>query len=99
MREAVAQDSEFVLAWDALAQSLRLLAAESDVAQAGRLRQEAVQIRKRLSALAPNSWIVKRDRAYDLWRERKRSESIPLAEEIMKDGPLTVEHAYPSSGT
>jgi hypothetical protein len=95
MREAVAQDSAFVLGWDALAQSLRLLAAESDEAQAGRLREEEAQIYRRLSALAPDNWIVKRERAYGLWREGKRSESIRLAEAIMKDGPLTVEHAYP----
>ena len=97
MREAVARDPGFVLAWDALAESLLLLAAEHEhnEGHAGKLREEAAQVRRRLSALAPDSWIVKRERAYGLWREGKRSEAIALAEEIMKAGPLTVEHAYP----
>jgi len=96
-REAVAFDPEFVLAWDALATSLRGLAYDVDDAQAERLRAEAAQIRARLAQLAPDHWSVKRERAYDLWREGKRAEAIAVAGEIVESGPLTYEHAVPYS--
>jgi len=96
-REAVAFDPEFVLAWDALATSLRGLAEDVDDAQAEQLRAEAAQIRARLAELAPDHWSVKRERAYDLWREGKRAEAIVVAREIMESGPLTYEHAVPYS--
>ncbi len=94
-REAVALDAEFVLAWDALARSLNQLADEVDDAQAGRLRAEATQVRARIAELAPDSWTVKRERAYALWREGRRAEAIAEAEAIMKGGPLTYERAFP----
>ena len=96
-REAVAFDPEFVLAWDALATSLRGLAYDVDGAQADRMRAEAAQIRARLAQLAPDHWSVKREHAYDLWREGKRAEAIAVAREIVGSGPLTYEHAVPYS--
>jgi TolB-like protein len=94
-REAVAFDPKFVLGWDALASSLRVLAYEVDDAQAEELRAEAEQIRVRIAQLAPDHWSVKRERAYTLWREGKRAEAIAVAREIMEGGPLTFEHAVP----
>lgn len=94
-REAVALDPGFVLGWDALARSLRLLANDVDGEQAARLREEAAQVRARIAELAPDHWIVKRDRAYDLWREGKWAEAIALTREIMEGGPMSYERAYP----
>ena len=94
-REAVALDPEFVLGWDALARSLDGLADEVDGEQAERLREEAAQVRARIAELAPDHWIVKRDRAYALWREGKWAEAIALTREIMEGGPMSYERAYP----
>jgi TolB-like protein len=95
-REAVALDPEFVLGWDALARSLNALANEVDgVQQAERLREEATKVRAHIAGLAPDHWIVKRDRAYALWREGKWAEAIALAREIMEGGPMGYERAYP----
>lgn len=94
-REAVAFDPRFVLAWDALAISLRGLASRVDDAQADELRAEADQIRARIAQLAPDHWSVNRERAYSLWREGKRAEAIAVAREIMEGGPLTYEHTVP----
>jgi TolB-like protein len=94
-REAVALDPEFVLGWDALATSLNALASEVDGEQAERLRAEAAQVRARIAGLAPDHWIVKRDRAYALWREGKWAEAIALTREIMDGGPMSYERAYP----
>jgi tetratricopeptide (TPR) repeat protein len=84
-----------VLGWDALAKSLDALAAEVDGEQAERLREEAAQVRARIAGLAPDHWIVKRNRAYALWREGKRTEAIALTREIMEGGPMSYERAYP----
>jgi len=54
---------------DALAWSLSALASDVDDVQAERLREEAAQVRARIAGLAPDHWIVKRERAYALWRE------------------------------
>jgi tetratricopeptide (TPR) repeat protein len=86
-----------VLGWDALAKSLGSLALEVEVEQAQRLREEAAQVRARIATLAPDHWIVKRDRAYALWREGKRIEAIALAREVMEGGPMSYERAYPYS--
>jgi TolB-like protein len=94
-REAVAFDPEFVLGWDALARSLDALAAEVGGEQAGRLREEAARVRARIADLAPDHWIVKRNRAYALWREGKWTEAIALTKEIMEGGPMSYERAYP----
>ena len=94
-REAVALDPAFVLGWDALARSLDALAQEVDDVQAGRLREEAAQVRERIAGLAPDHWIVKRNRAYALWREGKWAEAIALTREIMEGGPMSYERAYP----
>jgi tetratricopeptide (TPR) repeat protein len=94
-REAVALDPAFVLGWDALARSLNALAGEVDDVQAERLREEAVQVRARIAALAPDHWIVKRERAYALWREGKWAEAIALTRQIMEGGPTSYERAYP----
>jgi TolB-like protein len=96
-REAVAFDPKFVLAWDALAESLDSLADDVDVAEAEELRAEARLIRARIAQLAPDHWSVKRERAYSLWREGARAEAIVVAREIMDSGPLTIDHAYPYS--
>jgi TolB-like protein len=94
-REAVALDPKFVLGWDALAESLNALASEVDGEQAERLRAEAAQVRARIAGLAPDHWIVKRERAYALWREGKWAEAIALTREIMDGGPMSYERAYP----
>ena len=94
-REAVALDPGFVLGWDALARSLNLLASEVDGEQAERLREEAAQVRARIAGLAPDHWIVKRERAFALWREGKWAEAIALTREIMDGGPMSYERAYP----
>lgn len=94
-REAVAFDPQFVLGWDALAVSLSDLANRVDRPQAEQLRAEAAQIRVRIAQLAPNHWSVKREHAYDLWREGKRAEAIAITREIKDSGPLTYEHAFP----
>jgi TolB-like protein len=96
-REAVALDPGFVLGWDALATSLNLLASEVDGAQAERLREEAAQVRARIAELAPEHWIVKRERAFALWGEGKWAEAIALTREIMDGGPMSYERAYPYS--
>jgi TolB-like protein len=94
-REAVALDPGFVLGWDALATSLNLMANEVDGEQAERLRAEAAQVRARIAELAPEHWIVKRERAFALWREGKWAEAIALTREIMDGGPMSYERAYP----
>lgn len=94
-REAVALDPGFVLGWDALASSLNALASEVDAEQAERLRAEATQVRERIAGLAPDHWIVKRERAFDLWRDGKWAEAIALTREIMDGGPMSYERAYP----
>jgi len=94
-REAVTLDPGFVLGWDALATSLDSLSREVDGEQAERLREEAAQVRARIAALAPDHWIVKRDRAFALWREGKWAEAITLTREIMEGGPMSYERAYP----
>jgi TolB-like protein len=94
-REAVALDPGFVLGWDALARSLDALAGEVDAEQAQRLREEAAQVRARIAGMAPDHWIVKRNRAYALWREGKWAEAIALTREIMEGGPMSYERAFP----
>jgi TolB-like protein len=98
-REAVALDPGFVLGWDALATSLdllsRRLAREAGGEQSERLREEAAQVRARIAELAPDHWIVKRERAYALWREGKWAEAIALTREIMEGGPMSYERAFP----
>jgi len=94
-REAVALDPGFVLAWDALADSLTALSRQASDAQAGKFRKEAAEARSRVADLAPDSWIVQRERAYALWAEGKWAEAIALVEAIMKSGPLTLERANP----
>jgi TolB-like protein len=96
-REAVALDPGFVLGWDALAESLNALANDVDGEEAERMREEAAQVRARIAGLAPDHWIVKRDRAYALWREGKWAEAIALTREIMEGGPMSYERAYPYS--
>ena len=75
LREAVALDSGFVLAWDGLAQSLTQQAARAPPAEATRLEAEAAAARERVAALAPDSWMVQRERAFDLFAEGKMGRS------------------------
>ena len=94
-REAVAFDPKFVLGWDALARSLNALARQVDDEQGKRMREEAAQARARIAALAPDHWIVKRERAYAMWLEGQWAEAIALTREIMEGGPMSYERAYP----
>ena len=95
LREAVALDPGFVLAWDGLAQSLTRLAARAQPAEAAQLRAEAEAARARVAALAPDSWIVQRERAYALFAEGKHAEGIAVAKAIMESSPRSWEHTYP----
>ncbi len=94
-REAVTLDPQFVLGWDELATSLETLAAKLGGGQGIQMGAEVAQIRKRIAEMAPNSWMVKRERAYALWRKGERVEAVALAKEVMDAGPLTYEHAFP----
>jgi TolB-like protein len=97
LREAVALDPGFVLAWDELAGVLTRQSRRLQGAQSEQLLSEAADARARVAALAPDSWMVKRERAYALWAEGKWAEALALTEAIMKSGPMTWEHAYPHS--
>lgn len=93
-REMVALDPQCVLCWDALAESLGAMAAEIGAAQAGPLRAEARQARERIAAIAPGSWLAKRDRAKALWNEGRYAAAIALAREVVDAGPLTQERVW-----
>lgn len=95
LREAVALDPGFVLAWDGLAQSLTDLAERAQPADAAQLRSEAAAARVRVAELAPDSWIVQRERAYALFAEGKFAEAIAVARAIMESSPRSWEHTYP----
>ncbi|MDQ1309256.1 MAG: hypothetical protein QG601_524 [Pseudomonadota bacterium] len=95
LREAVALDPGFVLAWDGLAQALTQLAARAQPDEAGRLRTEAEAARARVAALAPDSWIVQRERAYALFAEGKHAEGIAVAKAMMESSPRSWEHTFP----
>jgi TolB-like protein len=95
LREAVALDPGFVLAWDGLAQSLTYMADRAEPAEAAQLRAEAAAARARVAALAPDSWIVQRERAYALFAEGKWAEAIAVAKAIMDSSPRSWEHTYP----
>ena len=95
LREAVALDPGFVLAWDGLAQSLTGLAWRAQPAEAAQLRAEAAAANERIVALAPDSWIVQRERAYALFAEGKWAEAIAVARAIMESSPRSWEHTYP----
>lgn len=95
LREAVALDPQFVLAWDGLAQALTHLAARAQPDEAGRLRTEAEAARARVAALAPESWIVQRERAYALFAEGKLAEGIAVAKAMMESSPKSWEHTFP----
>lgn len=95
LREAVALDPEFVLAWDGLAQALTQLAARAQPDEADRLRTEAEAARARVAALAPESWIVQRERAYALFAEGKLAEGIAVAKAMMESSPRSWEHTFP----
>jgi len=95
LREAVALDSGFVLAWDGLAQSLTQQAERAPPAEATRLEAEAAAARERVAALAPDSWMVQRERAFDLFAEGKWAEAIAVAKAVMESSPRSWEHTYP----
>ncbi len=95
LREAVALDPQFALAWDNLARLLDMGSRFSKGTAAERLKAEAIQARKRVEALAPDSWMVQRRRAYSLWGEGKWTEAIAVAKGILDKGPFTREHAEP----
>jgi TolB-like protein/DNA-binding winged helix-turn-helix (wHTH) protein len=93
-REMVALDAQCVLCWDALASSLSSVANGVGGVQAGQLRAEVVEVRKRIARTAPDSWVAKRDRANALWREGRRAESLALAKEIVDYAPPTKERVW-----
>jgi TolB-like protein/tetratricopeptide (TPR) repeat protein len=95
LREAVALDPQFAMAWDNLARLLERLAGESMGAAAERMKAEATEARARVEALAPDSWMVQRHRAYSLWAEGKWPEAIAVAKAIADKGPFTLEHVEP----
>jgi tetratricopeptide (TPR) repeat protein len=95
LREAVALDPGFLLAWDGLAQSLTTLARRAQPDEAAQLRGEAAAARARIEALAPDSWIARRERAYALFGEGRFAEAIAIAKAIMDDNPRSWEHTYP----
>lgn len=93
-REMVALDPACVLCQDALASSLNTLARELGDTQAAPLHAEAKQVRARIAASAPDSWVARRDHSNQLWREGKRAEAIALAQQIMEQGPLNKERVW-----
>lgn len=93
-REMVALDPQCVLCWDALASSLGSMAQEMGGGQSGQLRAEAVRVREHIAAIAPGSWVAKRDRSNALWRQGKRAEAIALAKEVFDSGPPDKERAW-----
>jgi TolB-like protein len=95
LREAVTLDPQFALAWDNLARLLERLSGAGEGAAAERMKAEAIQARKRVEELAPQSWMVQRHRAYSLWAEGKWPEAIAVAKAIADKGPFTLEHVEP----
>jgi len=93
-REMVALDPQCVLCWDALASSLGSMAQEVGGTQAGQLRVEASQVREHIAAIAPASWLAKRDRANALWRQGRRAEAIALAREVVDSAPPSKERVW-----
>jgi tetratricopeptide (TPR) repeat protein len=59
------------------------------------LRAEAEAARARVAALAPDSWIVQRERAYALFAEGKHAEGIAVAKAMMESSPRSWEHTFP----
>ena len=91
MRDAVRLDPQFVVAWDALAESLRTLAlyaGDAQPEQAEQLRAEAEQAWGRVAELAPDSWIALKKRSDDLLRAEKWAESEAIARADPGVGPL-----------
>jgi len=95
LRESVALDPEFVLAWDGLAQSLTKLAERAQPAESAQLRAEAAAAKSRVAALAPGSWMVERERAKDLFAAGKWAEAIAVSKAVMESSPRSWEHTYP----
>ena len=98
MREAVRLDPQFVVAWDALAESLSTLASyvgDAQPEQAEQLRAEAEQAWGRVAELAPDSWIALKKRSDDLLCAEKWAESEAIAGQILESGPFTLERAQP----
>jgi len=93
-REMVALDPRCVLCQDALASSLASVAQEVGGAQAASLRSEEAQVRARIAAIAPDSWIARRDQANALWREGHRAEAIALARRGVEAAPPSKERAW-----
>jgi len=93
-REMVALDPQCVLCWDALAGSLGSMAQEVGGTQSEQLRAEAAQVREHIAAIAPGSWVAKRDRSNALWRQGKRAEAIALAKDVVDSAPPGKERAW-----
>jgi len=92
-REMVALDPQCVLCWDALARSLNSLALE-ERDDTGASQAEAIEVRARIARIAPDSWVARRDRANDWWRQGRRAEAIALTKQIVDTSPLTQEHVW-----
>ena len=95
LREAVALDPGFALAWDGLARSLDDLASRVEPPEAAQLQAEAEAAHARVAALAPDSWMVQKQRAFDLFAEGKWAEAIAVAKAVMESSPRSWEHTYP----
>jgi TolB-like protein/tetratricopeptide (TPR) repeat protein/predicted Ser/Thr protein kinase len=98
LRDAVRLDPQFVVAWDALADSLRTLAlfiGDAQPEQAEQLRAEAEQAWGRVAELAPDSWVALRKLSDDLLRAEKWAESEAVARQLLESGPFTFEKAQP----
>ncbi|HYG08027.1 MAG TPA: winged helix-turn-helix domain-containing protein [Stenotrophomonas sp.] len=93
-REMVALEPRCVQCRDALARSLEAMAQEIGGPQAGKMRDEAVQVREDIARNAPGSWVARRDRANSLWRQGHRAEAIALSREVMGSGPANKERAW-----
>jgi serine/threonine protein kinase/tetratricopeptide (TPR) repeat protein len=96
LREAVRLDPQFVVAWDALAESLKTLAcctSDADAAQAEPLMAEAEHAWGRVTELAPDSWVALSRRSDNLLRAEKWAESEAIARKNLESGVLTLERA------
>ncbi len=98
MRDAVRLDPQFVVAWAGFAESLQGLAqsfGDSQPEQAEQLQAEAQQAWRRVTELAPDSWVALRKRSIDLQRDEKWAESEAVARQLLESGPSSFERAQP----
>lgn len=98
LREAVRLDPRFVVAWDGLANSLHGLAlsiGDTQPEQAAQLQAESDQAWRRVTELAPDSWVALRKRSYDLTLAEKWADSEAFARQVLESGPASFERTQP----